>query len=114
MNCEEMDDAYSRVEMGPQLICDSLRQPCLYKEINSPAVTQLFCQPLIYPPYKEATCRPDPRKMGRSDPIRKMNFRLSDSQVRGLIRYRGLGYFVGQAKRPFIIPIPLCYLLSVH
>jgi hypothetical protein len=46
------------------------------------------------------------RKLGRPGPTSKMNARLSDSEVRGLIRSRGLGYVPVQEKRPFIIPIP--------
>jgi len=41
-----------------------------------------------------------------SDPTRKMNSRMSDSEVLGLIRSRVLWYFPVQAKRRFIIPIP--------
>jgi hypothetical protein len=35
-----------------------------------------------------------------------MSSRLSDSEVRGLIRSRGLWYVPVQAQRPFIFPIP--------
>ena len=57
-------------------------------------------------PHKEATGRPDSRTMGRSDPTRKMNARILDSDGWGLTRSRGLWYVPVQAKRPFIIPIP--------
>ena len=52
-----------------------------------------------------APCWPDPRTMGRSDPPRKMNARILDSDGWGLIRSRGLWYVPVQTKRPFKIPI---------
>ena len=57
-------------------------------------------------PHNGATGWPDPRKMSRSDLPRKMNTRISDSEVRGLIRSRVLWYVPVQAKRPFEFPIP--------
>jgi len=56
--------------------------------------------------YNGTTGWPDSRKMGWSDPTRKMNARILDSDGWGLIRSRGLWYVPVQAKRPFIIPIP--------
>ena len=57
-------------------------------------------------PHKGETCWPDPRKMGRSDSTRKMNSRMSDSNVWGLNPQHGFWYVPVQPKRPFIIPIP--------
>ncbi len=74
--------------------------------VQSLAPTDPLC-PVPQPtPHNGATGWPDPRKMSRSDPTRKMNARMSDSEVRGLIRSGVLWYFPAQAKRPFIIPIP--------
>jgi len=53
-----------------------------------------------------ATGWPDPRTMGRSDPPRKRNFRLSIGGIYELPLHRVLGYSPVQSKRPVEIPIP--------
>ncbi len=75
--------------------------------------TGALCPVPIRTRHNGATSRPDPRTMGRSDPTRKMNSRILDSEGRGLIRSRGLWYFPVQAKRPFIIPIPKFFLTAI-
>jgi len=43
---------------------------------------------------------------GGTDPLPRMNSRMSDGAVRGLTPHRVLWYFPVQAKRPFVFPIP--------
>jgi len=44
--------------------------------------------------------------MGRSGPLRRLHFRLSEDTVRKLTPLRVFWYFPVQTKRPFKIPIP--------